>query len=268
MDTDELPLVFVTHAVEILGDTELGLSGSQIVKLTSAYAIDAGINIPHRSYPFIKQEINKRRALAENIAAFSSAWRYKIIRQLCDHKSVQQRNAVAANKLKVQLFLRFGHLSNEENQNDLNHALVVETRHWLSAFTQSLDWYAHAERKRSQGAFDRNMLDDLRLALETLLHELLGNRKSLENQILPLGVFIKKRDGSAELAGLLVKLIEYYAEHKNTGVKRDAAAMEQEIEFMFEVTSCFMRHLVRIFGRKAGSANNKTSRVKSTVSRW
>lgn len=252
MRTDELPMVFVTHAVETLGDTDLGLSGVQIVKLTSAYAVDAGVNIPHSSYPFVKQGINKRTALAENIAAFPSAWRYKIIRDLCDHKTVQERNTAAANKLKVQLFTRYGHLSSEGNPNDLNQALVEETKHWLSAIPKSLDLYTQAELKRSHGVFNRNLLDDLRLALETLLHELLGNHKSLENQLQPLGTLIKERDGSPELANMYVKLIEYYAKYQNTYVKHDAAVVEQEIDFMFEITSCFMRHLVRIFGRNGG----------------
>jgi hypothetical protein len=222
------------------------------VKLTSAYAIDAQVDIPHSIYPFVKQGISKRTALAENIAAFPPPWRYKIIRELCDHKSVQEKNAAAANKLKVQLFTRYGHLSAEANPNELNHALVEETKHWLSAFPKVLQVYIQAELKLSQGMFDRNVLDDLRLALEILLHELLDNHKSLENQLQPLGLFVKERDGSPELANMFVKLIEYYAKYQNTYVKHDTAVVEQEVDFIFEITSCFIRHLVRIFGRKSG----------------
>ena len=165
---------------------------------------------------------------------------------------MQRLNPTAANKLKVQLFTRYSHLSSEANPNDLNQALVEETKHWLSAIPKSLDLYIQAESKLSHGIFDRNVLDDLRLALETLLHELLENHKSLENQLQPLGAFIKERDGSPELANMFVKLIEYYAKYQNTYVKHDAAVVEQEVDFIFEITSCFMRHLVRIFGRKGG----------------
>lgn len=245
-------MVFVTHAADILGDTEQGLSGAQIVKFTSAYAVDANVQIPHDFYPFDKQGINKRTALAQNIAAFPPAWRYKIIRELCDHKTIQERNAGAANRLKAQLFTRYGHLSQETSANDLNQALVEETRHWLSAFPKSLDLYRQAEEKLSHGMFDRNVLDDLRLALETLLHDLLGNHKSLENQFQALGAFIKIRNGSPELANMFVKLVEYYAKYQNTYVKHDDAVVEQEVNFMFEISSCFMRHLVRIYGRRGG----------------
>lgn len=72
MSHKELPVVFVTHAAEILGDTDRGLSGSQIVRLTAAHAIDAGVDIPHSSYPFTKMGINKRTALFQNLMAFPS----------------------------------------------------------------------------------------------------------------------------------------------------------------------------------------------------
>jgi len=248
---EEVPAVFVTHAAAILGDTSRGLSGNQIVTLTAAYAMDANLNLPHPSYPFSRMGINKKTALFENLMAFPSRWRYKIIRELCDHKTIQERNGAEANKLKVQLFTRYGQLDDGSSARDLNDVVVEETRHWLSAFPKSLELYDGARQKLAHGVFERNVLDDLRLALETLLHSLLNNTKSLENQIAPLGQFVKQSGGSSELGNMLVKLIEYYAKYQNTYVKHDAAVIAQEVGFVFEITSCFMRHLVRIFGMKA-----------------
>lgn len=250
---EDLPAVFVTHAAGILGDTSLGLSGSEIVRACAAYAIDANVNIPYSSYPFTgRMGINKRTALFENLMAFPPKWRYKIIRELCDYRVIQQLNSAEANRLKVQLFTRYGQLDDGSAASDLNHALVEETRHWLSAFPKPLQLYNGALQKLEHGVFDRNVLDDLRLALETLLHELLGNHKSLENQLQPIGALIKAKDGSPELANMFVKLLEYYAKYQNTYVKHDSAVIDQEVDFIFEITSCFMRHLVRIFGRGGG----------------
>lgn len=76
LELDELPAVFVTHAAGILGDTSKGISGGEIVKVCSAYAIDANVDIPYSSYPFTgRVGINKRTALYENIMAFPSKWR-------------------------------------------------------------------------------------------------------------------------------------------------------------------------------------------------
>lgn len=248
MSNDEIPAVFVTHAAGILGDTNLGLSGPQIVKLCAAYALDANVHIPFETYPFSRLGTNKRSALCENILAFPSKWRYKIIRELCDQSSIQKSQPAEAAKLKVQLFSRYGHLDDTNTSENLNQALVEETRHWLSAFPKSLDLYNGALQKHQHGVFNRNVLDDLRLSLETLLHGLLNNHKSLENQLPGVGAFIKEREGSTELANMFSKLLEYYSKYQNTYVKHDSAVVEEEVEFVFEITSCFMRHLVRIYG--------------------
>lgn len=100
---DDLPAVFVTHAAAILGDTNRGLSGAETVRLTATYAIDANVSIPFASYPFAGPlGTNKRTALFKNLMAFPSNWRYKIIRDLCDHRLIQQSSAAEASKLKAQ----------------------------------------------------------------------------------------------------------------------------------------------------------------------
>jgi len=76
-----------------------------------------------------------------------------------------------------------------------------------------------------------------------------NNQKSLENQFSLLGEFIKARGGSPEFVNMFVKLIDYYTKYQNNYVKHDAAVIEEEIEFIFELTSSFMKHLVRLSQR-------------------
>ena len=61
--------IFIQNAADILGDTDSGLTSSQIVKLCSAYAIDFNINIPYTSLPFPADGTvpNKRTALKKNL---------------------------------------------------------------------------------------------------------------------------------------------------------------------------------------------------------
>src|SRR6476469_7443793 len=80
---NDLPATFVQYAADILADTTTGLSGSQIVKVTAAYAVEHHVHLPHPTYPF--DAGNKRTALYENIMAFSPSQRYRILRELCDH---------------------------------------------------------------------------------------------------------------------------------------------------------------------------------------
>jgi hypothetical protein len=165
---------------------------------------------------------------------------------LCDHPTVLRGNRQAAQTLKLRLIARYGHLANEASDNAVDGTLVQGTEHWLGSFPNALRPYDQAARKQANGVFLRNVLDDLRLALELLLKELLNNHKSLENQIAYLGAFITRHGGSPELANMFVKLIDYYTKYQNSYVKHDDAIIEGEVEFIFELTSSFMKHVVRL----------------------
>jgi len=249
---DDLPAVFVTYAADILGDTSRGLSGSQIVALTAAYAVDFGVDLPHPTYPFSKIGINKRTALFQNLMAFPPRKRYQVIRELCDTPTIHKQNKEEANRLKVKLYTQYGHLNEGVSSSDLSETLIEQTRHWLDPFPQSLELFNSALDKHEHGVFKRNVLDDLRLSLEKILHSILGNSKSLVNQVQSLGGFIKSRGGSAELANMFVKLVDYYSKYQNSYVKHDDAVIEEEIEFIFEITSSFMKHLARLNRRTTG----------------
>ena len=57
-----LSALLVNHAADILAETNSGLSGAEIVRALSAYAIDYNIYIPHPTHSL--QAVNKRTALS------------------------------------------------------------------------------------------------------------------------------------------------------------------------------------------------------------
>lgn len=244
-----MPATFVTHAADILGDTSRGLSGSQIIKITAAHAVDSDARLPHPTYPFSKLGINKRTALYENLMAFPSKERYKIIKEMCDHPTIQAQQKEVAHKLKIKLFTKYGHLDEEGGSEGINETLVEQTRHWLEAFPDALQLFNAALQKQEHDVFLRNLLDDLRLALEKLLQAIFSNGKSLENQLPLLGPFLKNKGGSPELTNMFQKLLDYYSKYQNSYVKHNDAVIEEEIEFIFEITASFMKHLVRLNSR-------------------
>lgn len=240
----QLSAPFVSHASDILAETQLGLSGPQIVKICGAYALDWQVDVPHPSYPFGAHVPNKRTALFENLMSFNETQRYIVLRALCEQAATKSPEKVQ--KLQMTLIARFGYLADEALGTEVDQSLVQRTEHWLGPFKAALKQYEQAIQKHASGYFLRNVLDDLRLALELLLKELFVNQKSLENQIPHLGAFIKARGGSAELANMFAKLIDYYTKYQNSYVKHDDAVIEDEVEFILELTSCFMKHLVRL----------------------
>jgi hypothetical protein len=241
---EDLPATFVQHAADILADTTAGLTGSQIVRATAAYAFEYHVHLPHPTYPY--EAGNKRTALYENVMAFSPSQRYRILKELCDHPSFGVTSNSERKALKLRLISRYRRLYPKDTATDVNESLVEETKHWLSEFPEALSLYGQALEKYEHGAFSRNLLDDLRLGLEKLLCALFSNDKSLENQVSLVGAYIKGKGGSPELANMFVKLLDYYAKYHNSYVKHDDAVVEEEIEFILEISSSFMKHLVRL----------------------
>jgi len=239
-----IPPVFLTHASEILGETYSGLTGPQIVKNTAGYAAQYDVQLPHPTYPF--DAPNKRTALLENLQAFKPHQQYLIIKDLCNYLLNRDPDLEEVRKLKVQLITRYSHLDDSDLASEIDGALVEKTQHWLADYGTALALYKDTLHKYEHGEFNRNLLDDLRLALETLLRSLLGNNKSLENQIPSLGSFIKDRGGSPELQNMFVRLVKYYANYQNEYVKHNDAVIEEEVEFIMELTSSLMKYVVRV----------------------
>lgn len=72
------------------------------------------------------------------------------------------------------------------------------------------------------------------------------NNKSLENQVTQIGAFINSTGGSKEFSNMFRTLVDYYSKYQNSFVKHNDAVIEEEVEFIFEMTSSFMKHLVKM----------------------
>ena len=223
-----IPNIFIQNVSEVLGNTSDGLTTSQIVTLCSAYAIDFNIDIPYTSLPLPQDGSvpNKRTALRKNLERFTPEQQFKIIKELCELE--QFAGNAKVKDLKLKLITRYGHLNVDSDV--INEILIDETKH----------------DKFKGNIFERNLLDDLRLSLEILLKNILDNDKSLENQLSGLGKFIQDRNGSKELGNMFQKLVEYFSKYQNTYIKHDDNVIEEEIEFIFEISSSFMKHFIRI----------------------
>lgn len=241
---DFIPDTFLTHASDILGDTSVGLSGGTIAKVFTAYAIDFNVNIPHSSS--VAGAPNKRTALLENLRQFSPEQQYKIIRQLCEHPKLPKPIPDKINNLKIQLIARYGSLFGMASSETINLSLIEDTKHWLDIYQASFKLYDSALTKFNNKIFERNLLDDLRLSLELLLKDIFQNTKSLENQISDIGVFVNQNGGSKEFSNMFRTLVDYFSKYQNTFVKHNDSVIEEEVEFIFEMTSSFMKHLVKM----------------------
>ena len=144
-----------------------------------------------------------------------------------------------------QLFKRYGNLATERISET---ELIQTTKHWLSGHPNALKQYESALSKYEGGIFERNTLDDIRLSFELLVKDLLGNEKSLENQISGICGILDKCGTSVELKNMVQKIIDYYTKFQNNHVKHDDAVNEHEIEYVIELTSVIMKFLIKANG--------------------
>jgi hypothetical protein len=126
--------------------------------------------------------------------------------------------------------------------------LIADNLEWLAQHPEAL--------KNFQGALSiylskdvnkyRNLLDNLRFAVEQLLKDVLQNQKSLENQKDTLLPWMKSRGLHAHVTGMYHDLLfKHFALYQNDAVKHGEKYSPQEIEFMIYLTGTFMRLLIQ-----------------------
>ena len=237
---------FIVRASEVLGDTDRGLSSSEICKLCREYAVKYHRNIPYpepRSNDGEARLPNKRTALQKNLEIFSPREQYGIIRDLCNLEKLRDNESVK--ELNFLLSEDYTHLAPEDGH---TVQVIQEAQHWLKKYSDACGHYDEACRKYRSGNvdLDRNALDDLRLSLEELLRKVLRNDKSLENQASPLGLFVLAKGGSKEFSNGLWKVLDWYSKYQNERVKHKEQVLEGEVAFIFEITVACMRQIVRL----------------------
>ena len=94
--------------------------------------------------------------------------------------------------------------------------------------------YKSGITKYAEKKFDRNVLDDMRLSLELLVKQILGNGKSLENQTSELG------------RNLVIKTVDYLCKYQNQYVKHNDAVNPEEIDYIIEQTSATINFLIKV----------------------
>jgi hypothetical protein len=245
--TKKITVAFITEAANILGDTNNGLTAPEICTYLVPYATKYNIDIPYTTTPLKEKDEtpvpNKRTALQKNLQCFPDKELYIIIRDLCELKKFKENKNVS--DLKMKLFTNYSALA---PVGEIEKEFIEETSHWLNKYHSAFQHYTESYRKykSKDEQLVRNTLDDARLALELLLKEILGNKKSLENQKSELGEFITQKGGTKEFSNMFYQLLNHYSNYQNKRIKHNKNIAESEITFIFELTTVFMRQLVRL----------------------
>lgn len=129
---------------------------------------------------------------------------------------------------------------------NINSDLIKQNFLTLINYPEAAKLYQTALDKINEEKFERNLLDDLRLALETILKQLLQNNKPLEKQNNELGKYLQAKNISVEVRNMFVLLKDYFTKYQNEYVKHNDKVNKLEIELMLNLTSTFINFLLNV----------------------
>lgn len=127
---------------------------------------------------------------------------------------------------------------------NINSDLLKQNLVELKNYQESAKLFQSALDKLNESRFERNLLDDLRLSLESLLKQILNNSKSLENQTEFIGEYLKQKNTSKELINMFRTLTDYYSKYQNSYVKHNDNVKEVEVELLVNLTSAFISFII------------------------
>ena len=106
--------------------------------------------------------------------------------------------------------------------------------------------YNSAIDKLQNGKDYRNALDDLRLALEKLLKEVLDVHTGLEKMEEPLSKYLKSKGTATEIRKSIVQSFKYLYNYQNNHVKHDNSININDVEYIINQTNTIVRQIVKL----------------------
>ena len=130
----------------------------------------------------------------------------------------------------------------------LDEKVVNDVLDWLRKYPKVYDNFKSALEKYQNKVYQRNLIDDLRLALELLLKIILREKISKKEKLISvIGKYLKQKNVPTPLRQMFCQsLLPYYIEYQNEYAKHNDKVSYLELEFMIYLTGTFMRFLITL----------------------
>lgn len=233
---------FLVHTSEILGDTYKGLTGNEINKYFSEYAVKSDVSLPIKG-----QHPNKHTRILEYLKQFPKDVFANICNQLTLILLEKDKDNNKVKEFRQKLFENYGSYIKEKISDE---EFIQDTRHWLQDYPKAYEIYNRAIIQFESQNFNRHILDDMRLSLELLLKDILNNNKSLENQKDELGKKLENNNISVYIRNMFIPILNMYCKYNNDNVKHNEKITVIETKYLIEQTSIFMKFIISVLGSK------------------
>jgi len=109
----------------------------------------------------------------------------------------------------------------------------------LCDYPRALTAFENALAQSSDPTKQREMLDSLRVSLENLVRQLLGNRRSLEKNKNDLLKWMEERGTNKETRQMMWQFFQFYCDYQNNHVKHGDDWKPAEVDFILYETATF-----------------------------
>ena len=115
---------------------------------------------------------------------------------------------------------------------------------FLAKYPNVLKQYKSAKEKYERGVYERNVLDDMRLALELLVKNVLKTEANTLNlQKTELGTFLKEHSCDTTIRNMFMAIYDYYMKYQNDHVKHNDKIVRKDINTVLSLTIVLMERL-------------------------
>lgn len=237
---DKISVGFIEHVSGWFGHTNQGLSKQEIKNFCNKYSVKFNVNlessVEERPYE------NKASFFARSMHHFNSKQQYLMIMELCNMDSFADKKETK--EIQSLLIERYGHFAPNLSA-EIDDIIISETKHFLDSHPDAKEAYENALAKYKANSFERNLVDDLRLAYELLLKSIFKNDKPLEKQQNEIVEYLKSKGFPDEFIAMYNKMREYYCTFQNRYAKHNDKVEQGQIVFLIELTSVLMKFLLR-----------------------
>ena len=210
-------------SVMLLNDIEDQLkelfTGNEIISLTNEFADSVGEKVTFHSVGFN----SKKDILTRNINDLSDDAKIKFFKEI---KLVH--NVASKPKLVQQIdeLIDDAELDNSSARKSISDLLSKHSNKVVQSWKNAVRFYEQEQY--------RDALDSIRLTMELLFKEVLGNAKSLENQKETLGKYLKQHGISTQFRNLFFRILDMYEKIQNDNAKHDVPdkLSREEISFL------------------------------------
>lgn len=120
---------------------------------------------------------------------------------------------------------------------------LTKVKETISGHDKSVRLFEDSIKNISANGSNRATLDNVRLALERYLQEVLGNSNTLEHQEKHLKEFLKEKNATEDVRTGITTLLHNFYRYQNDHVKHDYDVKDEDVDYYINVANTIFQQI-------------------------